>query len=155
MFVKSIMIPKAKAYVVESTDTLKDVLHKLDQYQIDGMPVVNGNKYTGIITLNRIYKAFFESGAEREKFLSSTVAGDIADYKDDFIDEEEIFEKILLIVKDRPLVAVVDESCDLKGVITRYDTLEQFQSAFGMNRKGVRISSPHQKQKAELPGLLR
>ncbi|MCF6408259.1 CBS domain-containing protein [Pseudalkalibacillus salsuginis] len=141
MFVKSIMIPKIKTYVVQSTDNLKDVLHKLDQYQIDGMPVVTGNnKYAGIITLNRIYKAFFESGTEKKEFLSSTVAGDIADYKDDFINEEEIFEKILLSVQDRPLIAVVDESGDLKGVITRYDTLEQFQSAFGMKRKGVRIS---------------
>ncbi|WP_261129166.1 CBS domain-containing protein [Bacillus sp. Marseille-Q3570] len=140
MFVKSIMIPKAKTYVVQNSDTLEDVLHKLNQYQIDGMPVVNGNQYVGIVTLNKIYKAYFESGSDRQDFLKSTLAGDVADHKDDFIDEEEIFEKILLSVKDRPLLAVVDEAKELKGIITRYDALEQFQSAFGMNRKGVRIS---------------
>lgn len=140
MFVRSVMIPKNKAYVVQHTDCLKDVLHKMEEYQIDGMPVVNGSKYGGLVTLNKIYKAFFESSLTRDDFLSSTLAGDVATYKEDFIDEEEVFEKTFLTVKDRPLVAVVDREGDLTGIVTRYDVIEQFQSAFGMKKKGVRIS---------------
>lgn len=140
MFVKSVMIPKEKAYIVQSSENLKEVLHKMEEYQIDGMPVVNGNHYGGLVTLNKIYKAFFESGMQRDDFLAQTVAGDVAAYKEEYIDEEEIFENTFLRVKDRPLVAVVNQNGELKGVITRSDILEQFQSAFGMKRKGVRIS---------------
>ncbi|MCF6137606.1 CBS domain-containing protein [Pseudalkalibacillus berkeleyi] len=140
MFVKSVMIPREKAYVVESSESLKDVLHKLEKYKVDGVPVVKGNQYVGLILLNNIYKGFFESSLLRDDYLSTTVAGDLAAYRDDYIDEEEIFENTLLTVKDRPIVAVVNQTGELKGVVTRYDVLEQFQSAFGMKRKGVRIS---------------
>ncbi|WLD91857.1 CBS domain-containing protein [Alkalihalobacillus sp. AL-G] len=140
MFVKSIMIPKEKTYSVQDTETVREVLNKLEEYGVDGMPVLNGTTYAGLITLNKIYKAFFESGQPRDQFLDSTIATDVAAFKDECIDEEEIFENTLLTVKDRPLVAVVNKSGELKGIVTRYDILEQFQSAFGMKRKGVRIS---------------
>ena len=37
-------------------------------------------------------------------------------------------------------MAVVDQTRKFLGVVTRADVLEQFQSAFGMNRPGVRIA---------------
>jgi CBS-domain-containing membrane protein len=39
-----------------------------------------------------------------------------------------------------PIIAVVDDHLNYLGVVTRSDVLEQFQSAFGLNRPGVRIA---------------
>jgi CBS-domain-containing membrane protein len=53
---------------------------------------------------------------------------------------EEVFEKTLLDLKDFPLLAVVDINRKFLGVVTRSDVLSTFQSAFGVNRPGVRIA---------------
>jgi predicted transcriptional regulator len=44
------------------------------------------------------------------------------------------------MLKDMPILAVVDNGMNYLGVVTRSDVLEQFQSAFGMHRPGVRIA---------------
>jgi hypothetical protein len=75
-----------------------------------------------------------------DDFLHYMKAGDIAYWKEDSIHEDAVFENTLLLVKDRPLIAVTDHGGDLLGIITRSDILSQFQSAFGMKVKGVRIS---------------
>ncbi len=39
-----------------------------------------------------------------------------------------IFEQTFLSLKDRPLVAVVNESGEFNGIVTRYDVLEKKQN---------------------------
>jgi CBS domain-containing protein len=140
MFVKSAMKPKNKTNYVTVDTIVGDAIKILEKNEIDGMPIVDGNYYAGMVTSNSIYEAYFRSEVSKEEFLNTTKVSDIAKYKDIYTDEDEIFERTLLLLKDRPLVAVVDEEKKLLGVVTRYDALEQFQSAFGMDKKGVRIS---------------
>lgn len=140
MFVKSIMIPKHFCHVVTVEDTLSHTLNKLEEYKIDGLPVIQNNMYVGLLTRHRIYESYFNQGGDREQFLQNTKAGDIATHRDDILLGNEIFEKTLLKLKDFPLLAVVDEKKTFLGIVTRFDVLEQFQSAFGMQKKGVRIA---------------
>lgn len=140
MFVKSIMIPKYKCITAQQDETLLKVLEKLDEHQIDGMPVLEGEKYAGVVTRHRIYEGFFTSGKTKEDFLQNTTAETIAAFKDYFLAGNEIFEATLVKLKDFPLLAVVDGNGKFLGGVTRYDVIEQFQSAFGMHREGVRIA---------------
>lgn len=134
------MKPKHKTNYVTKDTLVGDALNLLQQKEIDGMPIVDGNKYIGMVTVHSIYEAYFRSELSKEEFLNTTKVSSIAKYEDIHIDEDEVFEKTLLMLKDRPLVAVVDNEKDLLGVVTRFDAIEQFQSAFGIRKKGVRIT---------------
>ncbi|PLR75619.1 hypothetical protein CU633_19985 [Bacillus sp. V3-13] len=140
MFVKSIMIPKYKCYTIQHDESVRNALNMLEAHQIDGLPVLNGDRYAGIITRASIYQNFFISGKSKDDFLETTLVKDIATHQEKFLEGQEIFETTLLLLKDFPLLAVVDDKREFLGAVTRFDVLEQFQSAFGMNKPGVRIA---------------
>lgn len=140
MFVKNIMIPKHKAHTVQHDESLKLALEKLEAQHIDALPVLNGNQYVGILTRYNLYENFFNTNQPKEDYLQNRVCSDIATHKDKYLSGQEIFENTLWDLKDFPLLAVVNDQHEFEGIVTRFDVLEQFQSAFGVNRKGVRIA---------------
>ncbi|WP_210365556.1 CBS domain-containing protein [Bacillus sp. REN3] len=140
MFVKSVMIPKFKCITAQVNEPLAEVMKRLDEHHIDGLPVLEGEKYQGVVTRHRIYEGFFNSGATKEEYLGNTTANDIATFRDHYLHSDEIFESTLLKLKDFPMLAVVDDQGNFLGGVSRYDVIEQFQSAFGFRRPGVRIA---------------
>jgi CBS domain-containing protein len=140
MFVKNIMIPKHECITVQENDTIKAALEKLEANEIDGIPVLAGDKYLGVVTRYNIYQNFFSSNQSKEDFLTTTNVKDIAVHQDKYLKGAELFEKTMLDLKDFPLLAVVDENQKFLGVVTRSDVLGAFESAFGVNRPGVRIA---------------
>ena len=140
MFVKSLMIPKHQCVTVDHDQPLKVALERLETHKIDGLPVLIGDEYAGIVTRYSIYESFFLSGKQKESFLNETKVADIATHSEQFLEGREIFEKTLLELKDFPLFAVVDSTRKFLGILTRADVLDQFRSAFGVNRPGVRIA---------------
>jgi CBS domain-containing protein len=140
MFVKSAMIPKHKCYVLQENDSVGKALDVLEHHQIDGVPVLSGDKYAGVVTRYNIYQNFFQSDKLKADFIKETLVKDIAAHKDKYLVGDEIFEKTLVELQDFPILSVVDEDRNFLGLVTRYDVLEQFQSAFGMQRDGIRIA---------------
>lgn len=140
MFVKNIMIPKHESFTVQADVTLKDALKLLETHQIDGLPVLQGDKYVGVATRYNIYEAYFLSNQQKEEYLTSTFVKDVATHKDKVLLGGELFERTLLDLKDFPLLAVVDANKNFLGVVTRSDVISSFESAFGVNRPGVRIA---------------
>lgn len=140
MFVKSAMIPKHKVHYLTKGTSVGDALTFLEEKKIDGAPVLDGSNYLGIVTKWSIYEAGFTSTLKNNEFLTTTKVEEIAIKKNHVIDEKAVFEETLLEVKDIPFIAVVDDKGDFIGIVTRFDVLEQFQSAFGMKKKGIRIS---------------
>lgn len=125
---------------IEADEPVNAALKKLLQHDIDGMPILEGDAYLGLVTLNAIYEAAFNTELDKETFLTSIKVRDIAINQAETTDEDETFEDALVKVKNIPLLAVVNDNNICRGIVTRYDILQQFQSAFGMNKKGVRIS---------------
>ncbi|TDL34709.1 CBS domain-containing protein [Jeotgalibacillus sp. S-D1] len=140
MFVKSAMVPNVNCYTVQASDPVEKVVAMLEEHEIDGVPVLNGSKYSGVITRYHIYKSFFDSGKSREDYNAATTAADVATHQEKFLKGDEIFEKTLFELNDFPLLAVVNEQGEFMGAVTRYDVLNQFQSAFGMHKEGIRIA---------------
>ncbi len=134
------MIPNHNCVTVQEDTTLAIALERLEKNEIDGVPVLQGEKYIGVATRFKIYEKFFLSGRQKDEFLSSTTVKDIATHQDKYLLGEEVFEKTLLDLKDFPLLAVIDSNRKFLGVVTRSDVLSTFQSAFGVNRPGVRIA---------------
>ncbi|MGG1675111.1 CBS domain-containing protein [Neobacillus sp. NRS-1170] len=140
MFVKNIMIPKHECFTVQADVTLKQALESLEKHQIDGLPVLQGEQYAGVVTRYSIYENYFLSNKPKDEYLNLTVVKDIATHQEKFLEGSELFEKTLLDLKDFPLLAVVDSNHQFLGVVTRSDVLSSFESAFGVNRPGVRIA---------------
>ncbi|MFJ7725523.1 CBS domain-containing protein [Neobacillus sp. NPDC097160] len=140
MFVKNIMIPKHECFTAQADITLKAALELLETYQIDGLPVLQGDKYVGVATRYNIYESYFLSNQQKDEYLASTCVKEVATHQDKFLQGGELFERTLLDLKDFPLLAVVDEHKNFLGVVTRSDVISSFESAFGVNRPGVRIA---------------
>lgn len=141
MFVKNIMIPKHDAITVQSNVTLKDALEMLEKNEIDALPVLEeGDKYVGVVTRYSIFENYFLSNKPKADFLNATAVKDIATHQDDYLEGTELFEKTLLDLKNFPLLAVIDANRYFLGVVTRSDVLSSFESAFGVNRPGIRIA---------------
>ncbi|MDX8359849.1 MULTISPECIES: CBS domain-containing protein [Bacillaceae] len=140
MFVKSLLIPKSKCISVAHDESIQTALKKLNDHQIDALPIVMNESYVGTLTRYQIYESYFQSTYSKEEFLSKTTASELATHQDTYLEGEEVFEKTLVQLKDFPLLAVVDEDKTFLGIVTRYDVLKQFQSAFGMQKPGVRIA---------------
>ncbi|WP_062356254.1 CBS domain-containing protein [Bacillus kwashiorkori] len=140
MFVKNFMIPKQDCVYVDQSETLGNVLEKMYANNVDGVPVVDGDLYVGIVTKYLIYKNFLHANMNKEDYMTQMKAGDIASKQEGYLNGEELFEDTLIALKHYPILAVVNDAKKFVGIVTRYDVLEQFQSAFGMKRKGVRIA---------------
>lgn len=134
------MIPKHLTISVQETDTLEAALEKLEENKIDGMPILKEDEYIGVVTRYNIYENYFKSNQPKEVFLKQTQVKEIVSHQNKFLLGKELFEETLIELKDFPLLAVVEENRKFLGVVTRADVLEQFQSVFGKNRPGVRIT---------------
>ncbi|KGX87992.1 CBS domain-containing protein [Pontibacillus litoralis] len=140
MFVRGIMKPNHQCWTVEMNTPLRDALNTLNQHDIEGMPVLEEGIFKGMISRQVIYQSYFEGNQSKDIFLDETVAGDVVSYQTYFVTEDDVFEHTLTTFKGFPIVAVVGTDHTFAGIVTRFDVIEQFESAFGMKRKGVRIA---------------
>ncbi|UBH07636.1 HPP family protein [Macrococcus armenti] len=142
MYLKSIMIPKEKCYVANPNDTVKSVIDKLEHHGIDGMPVVEAGKYVGTATRYSIFRHFFfmKSNKTRDEFIEETKIKDILPLDEYSVKDDTLFEESFLTLQDFPILSVINERNEFLGVVSRFDVMEQFKSAFGMKQKGVRIA---------------
>ncbi len=139
MFVKSVMKDRDKCYTAHRGDSLEEALAKLEKYAIDGLPVLDGEKFIGVLTRYQLYKHYFEGSQSKNDYLKKVKVEEIM-REGLKVDKEEVFEKTLILLKDAPLVAVVADDDTFLGIVTRSDGLFQFESAFGVNTPGVRIA---------------
>ncbi|WP_407268724.1 CBS domain-containing protein [Radiobacillus sp. PE A8.2] len=140
MFVKSTMMPHYQCKTAAPNESLEIALAKLEEHDFQAMPVVEGELFRGMISKQIIYRSFYYSNMNKDEFLSSNTVSDVMTNDELYIGQDDVFEKTFTSFKDFPIVAVVGENRKFIGIVTRYDVLEQFESAFGTRKKGVRIA---------------
>ncbi|MCK1998046.1 CBS domain-containing protein [Psychrobacillus psychrodurans] len=139
MFVKSVMIPKEKCITVQVDTSVSSALRVLEEKEMDALPILDNGQYVGMFNKYLLYKAHFYSNLEKQTFMEQTKVTDIMTNEDIFVGYEEVFENAMIKLHDFPVLAVVEDGKFL-GLVTRYDSVIQFKSAFGMNSKGTRIT---------------
>ncbi|MGI2327083.1 CBS domain-containing protein [Planococcus sp. YIM B11945] len=139
MFVKSAMVKKEKCYIVKMDDSVQVGLDLLEKHTLDALPVADGTEYKGIFTWYHAYRAFFHSGKSKEEFVSSTKISDVVVNQDVFLGINDVYEKALVELSDFPIIAVVEDG-EFLGIVTRFDVVNQLQSAFGIHKPGYRIT---------------
>lgn len=140
MFVKGIMKPLHQSITTNLESTIGDTLDKLNENDIQSMPVLDGNKFVGMISKQIIYKHFFKGDYTKDTYLKDHFVKEFVEEIGLSITMEDVFEKTLPMFKGFPILAVVDKEQKFLGLVTRDDVLDQFESAFGTRRKGVRIA---------------
>ncbi|QDP40489.1 CBS domain-containing protein [Radiobacillus deserti] len=153
MFVKSTMIPNYKCLLAQPNEPLAPVLKQLEDKDIEAMPVVDGELFVGMISKQIIYKSFYYSEKTKHDFLHETTVNDVMKEDSFSLKEDDVFEHTLPAFKDFPILAVVDDHFKFLGIVTRYDVIEVFESAFGVKRKGVRIAFTSEESKGRLSRL--
>lgn len=139
MFVKSVMIPKEKCITVQVNTSVSEALQVLEEKEMDALPIIENGKYIGMFNKYLLFKAYFYSNLEKNVFMEQTKVTDIMTNENIFVRYEDVFENAMIKLHDFPVLAVVEDGKFL-GLVTRYDAVEQFKSAFGMNSKGTRIT---------------
>lgn len=139
MFVKSVMVKREKCYTVKLDDPIQKGLELLEKYTIDALPVIDGVEYKGIFTWFHAYRAFFYSGKTKEEFVKTAKVSDVVVNQEVSLGIDDVYEKAILELNDFPIIAVVEGS-EFLGIVTRFDIMNQLQSAFGMKQEGVRIT---------------
>ena len=139
MFVKSAMVKKEKCYTVKPSDSIQIGLDLLEKHTVDALPVVEGTEYKGIFTWYHAYRAFFYSGKSKEEYINTTKIEDIIVNQDVYLSVDDVYEKALVKLSDFPIIAVVEDN-QFAGIVTRFYLVNQFQSVFGMNKDGYRIT---------------
>jgi CBS domain-containing protein len=139
MFVKSTMVKKENCYSVKLSDSVQVGLDLLEKHSVDALPVVENGQYKGIFTWYHAYRAFFHSGKSKEDFVETTKVSDVVVNQDVHLNINDVYEKALVELSDFPIIAVVEGS-EFLGIVTRYDVVNQLQSAFGIHKPGFRIT---------------
>lgn len=141
MFVKNLMVPKRDLVLVTPTDTIKKALEVIGKNNFLSIPVVDNNKFYGIISKEKIYTFFFEKGLERESLLTDFMVKDMIDTDVPVISAIEQIETAahFLEIKNIAFVAVEDEKGVFKGIITHRTIFHIFTELFGID-KGKRLS---------------
>lgn len=133
------MVKREKCYTVKLEDSVQVGFDLLEKHTIDALPVVDGTEYKGIFTWYHAYRAFFYSGKTKEEFISSTKVSDVVVNQEVHLTINDVYEKALVELNDFPIIAVVDKGQFL-GIVTRFDIVNQLQSAFGIDKPGFRIT---------------
>lgn len=139
MFVKSTLVRREKCYKIRPEETVRAGLELMEKHGIDALPVVSGTDYKGIITRHQAYRGFFNSGKDKEQYLDETAVNEILVNEDVYLHINDVYEKALVKLNSFPIIAVLDEG-EFLGILTRYDVINQFQSAFGFDKRGIRIT---------------
>ncbi|HSP22205.1 MAG TPA: CBS domain-containing protein [Planococcus sp. (in: firmicutes)] len=139
MFVKSVMVKKEKCYTVKPEDSVGKGFDLLEKHSIDALPVVDGVDFKGIFTWYHSLRAYFHSGMSKEDFVKSTKIKDVMVNQDVYLGIDDVFEQAIVALNDFPIIAVADKN-EFLGIVTRFDVMNQLQSAFGMQSEGTRIT---------------
>lgn len=141
MFVKNLMLPKAKLVTISPKETVKRALELIEENNFLSIPVVEGDKFYGSISKDRIYAFYYEKSVEKECLLTDFKVENVMRTDVPVIHPLEQIEKAahFLEVKNASFVAVVDEYNVFKGIVTHHAIFHEFTELFGLN-KGRRLA---------------
>lgn len=141
MLVKSIMLLQEKLITVTPKTSIGRALEIINENNFLSIPVVEGDKFYGTISKERIYAFYFEKCQDKQCFLSDFNVESVMLTNIPTIDlTSEVEEAVrILELKNIAFVAVVDSKGVFQGILTHHAVFEQFTRVFGVN-KGHRLA---------------
>ena len=137
MLVKTIMTPHTIS--IAPQQSLKDAFQMMRANDFEGLPVVDGDRIIGVLTIwDLLMASCLQDGQD---FLSKTPASQIMNSKIITIKEDDIIEEAAFLMRkhDINLIPVTDEFDNLTGVVTQSDLFKVFVEMMGLQSRGTRI----------------
>lgn len=133
MRIQTIITKSSDLSTVSGIDTLKSALDKMRDANIKSIPVVNGNKFQGIIFKDKILETFLTYQDSEKELSEKTV--------ESFIDEIPVmhegssFEAIVNVLreKDSAFIAITDIKDNFLGIVTHKSIFDELTEILGLN----------------------
>lgn len=144
MYVKNRMTKNP--YTITSNESITDAVALMREKNLKRLPVVDGGKVVGIITLSDIQKvsptkATSLSVFEINYLLSKTVVKDAMTKKPLTIEEDSLIEEAAVIMRQNRIGTLpVIKNGILTGIITESDIFDAFIDLMGFKNVGSRIT---------------
>jgi acetoin utilization protein AcuB len=141
MLVNNVMLTKDQLVTVSRNSTIEEALNLIEKHNFLSIPVVDNNKFYGLIAKDKIYEYCYKNNIDKER-LSNDLTVDLLMSTDiPVIDPQEAIEMAVdhLAQKNVPFVAVVDERNVFNGILTHKAVFQQFVEVFGLD-KGQRLA---------------
>lgn len=143
MYVSNLMVSKEDLVTVTRDDSIQFALDLIEENDFLSVPIVEKNKFYGVITKELIFRYFYKLSNEKGQIISLSdykvkevmTTGLPVVYLNDLVESAAN----LLYENKAVFVAVLDESGEFKGIITHRNIFGEFTSLFGLN-KGNRIA---------------
>ena len=137
------MVSKEDLVTVTRDDSIQFALDLIEENDFLSVPIVEKNKFYGVITKELIFRYFYKLSNEKGQIISLSdykvkevmTTGLPVVYLNDLVESAAN----LLYENKAVFVAVLDESGEFKGIITHRNIFGEFTSLFGLN-KGNRIA---------------
>lgn len=139
MFVRARMSKDIQS--VSPKEPLSKVYALMKEKGFEGVPVLDGTKVVGVVTMWDILTRLAEID-HTEEYLRETIVGEVMTKQPITIHEDEIIEEAAMLMHryDISLLPVVNDDDRVVGVITQSDFFRIFMEVLGLERKGTRIS---------------
>jgi len=144
MLIRGIMIKTQDVSYLSKEDTLKRALTSLEEKGYTTFPVLDGNKFCGIVTRRKIFETFFKGDyPDREEFLNSARVKDILIEDMETIFYDSLFDETLVkLMSSRYdfLPVISKENKEFMGIVTRNNILQAFEKGMGLDKKSYKLS---------------
>jgi acetoin utilization protein AcuB len=144
MLIRGIMVKKQDVSFLSQDDTLKQALTRLEEKGYTTFPVLDGNKFSGIITRRKIFETFFKGNfSDREEFLNTMRVKDILIDELETVSYDALFDETMVkLMSSRYdfLPVVSEENGEFMGIVTRNNILKTFEKGMGLDKKSYKLS---------------
>lgn len=136
MLIRAFMLTKDQLVTASSNDSVELALNQINSKNFLSIPVVDGEKFVGVISKEKIYEEYFYAGGDKEEFLKNTKVRDIARLDIPVLKLQDELEKAAynLEVYGVPFIAVINENDEFQGIVTHHAIFREFTDAMGLNR---------------------
>lgn len=141
MYVRNHMLKKDKLTTVSLKESIGDVLKKIAGGDFLSLPVVEGDKFHGLIMKETIYRNYFElDNKDKDEYLSNTKVEDIYKFQYKSINDADKIDEATYLLKEfrTPFLPVLDSKEKFVGILTHFSIFNAFSEVFGID-KGTRI----------------
>ncbi len=141
MRVKVIMLPFKDLNCISLEDTLGKAMEILDAKNLLSMPVVEGQKFIGVLSKQHTYESFFKKyTCSREEFFSLKVSELMKDKMETVDKNIRIEEAAAMFIRSKVrFIPVTNEKGDLEGIITQQAVFKYYQKLFGEKHSCITI----------------
>ncbi|OOB80309.1 MAG: hypothetical protein BEN19_05575 [Epulopiscium sp. Nuni2H_MBin003] len=142
MVVKNIMIAKSKLTMVKISDTVEQALCLINSKNLLSLPVVEGDKFVGIISKKYIFEEYFNVSQSKEALLQRPVS-EFMKTTIESVNKDDILEIAIQLIanKNRQFIPVVDDKDEFVGILTHNAIFGTFTNILGFGHTRMIIST--------------